>query len=517
MQNVTVLISFSLYSLVIIALGIYSAKFARRSNEDYYLAGRRLGPWVTSLSASASSESGWVMMGLVAESYRDGLAAFWVVPGCLLGYVCNWFFVAKRLRAKSREIGALTVPDFFSRFFNEKLPILRVSAVIIILVSMICYVAAQFDAAGTAFSAAFDLQFRLGVLIGAGIVLAYTVMGGFRATSWTDFLQSLLMITALVVLPILLVRQIGGWDILIARLGEAPEVMMDGAPYGHFGRELVDAFAGTRGFFAVIGFLLGFLGIGLGYPGQPHAVIRFMAAKDEQAIERGSIIAMVWGLFVFSGAVVIGLAGRVLFDMETIANAERILPVAAINYLPGLLAGFMIAAILAALCSTADSQLVVAASSVAHDLVARKGKLKEDRLPTINRATVLVIGLLAMGLALSGKKDIFNFVLRYAWAFLGASFGPLMILILFWKRLTWPGAVAGMLTGFVTTFVWKNIPVLDDALYNLVAAFFLALVVAMLVSVTTRDRLRRALRAVGGGVRRLLLVNSRRGRSSGAS
>jgi sodium/proline symporter len=488
MQNLTVLISFSLYSLVIIALGVYSAKFARRSNEDYYLAGRRLGPWVTSLSASASSESGWVMMGLVAEAFRDGLATFWVVPGCLLGYVCNWFFIARRLREKSRELGALTVPDFFSRFFNERLPILRISAVIIILVSMVCYVAAQFDAAGTAFSAAFDLQFRLGVLIGAGIVLAYTVLGGFRAVSWTDFLQALLMITALVILPILLVSNIGGWDVLVARLAEAPEVTVNGETYGHFGRELVDAFAGTRGFFAVIGFLLGFLGIGLGYPGQPHAVIRFMAAKDERALKRGSIIAMVWGLFVFSGAVMIGLSGRVLFDVSVIGNAERILPIAAIDYLPGALAGLMIAAILAALCSTADSQLVVAASSVANDIVARRSSSKEERLAVVNRVTVLIIGLLAMGLALSGKKDIFNFVLRYAWAFLGASFGPLMILTLFWKRLTWHGAVAGMLTGFVTTFVWKNIPVLDDALYNLVAAFFLALVTAMVVSVATSGR-----------------------------
>ena len=212
-------ISFAIYTLAIVAIGIYSARFAQRSDEDYFLAGRKLGPWVAALSASASSESGWVTLGLVGMAFRQGMAAYWVVPGVLLGFIFNWFVIAGRMQDRSKSLGALTLPDFFSKHFNERVPVLRLLSVVVILTAMWLYVAAQFSAAGDAFDAAFgNINYRVGVLLGAGIVLVYTVIGGFRAACWTDFVQGLLMVGVLVIFPIYLLINIGGFDFLQQQL-----------------------------------------------------------------------------------------------------------------------------------------------------------------------------------------------------------------------------------------------------------------------------------------------------------
>ncbi len=465
--QLTVSISFIVYTLGIVLVGLYSARFSSRSTSDYLLAGKGLGPWVTAISASASSESGWVTLGLVGTAFTEGLATFWVVPGCLLGYAFNWWFMARPIHQHASMHEIYTIPDLMGSLFRDREHAVRLISVAVIFFMMTAYVAAQFNAAGKAFEAVFHIRYEFGVLIGVGIVLLYTITGGFRAVAWTDFVQGMMMCLALVFLPILTVTHIGGWSNVMAGLAKQD-------------LSLVSWSAGKTGFLA-FGLIFGWLGIGLGYPGQPHVLIRFMAARNEATIKKGRIIAMVWGTLVFTGAVVLGLASRTL--LGELGDAEQALPIIALKILPGLLAGLMLAAVLAAICSTADSQLLVASSSLSHDLYARlTGKDLNSRfIVNIDRLSVCVVGILAMLLALTENRMIFTFVL-YAWAGLGAAFGPPLILGLLWKKTTSTGAIAGAIVGFTTILIWKNVPALSSAIYELVPGFFLGFFMVWVVS-----------------------------------
>jgi len=380
--NMTVIVvAFAIYTIVIVGVGLYSARFARRSDEDYFLAGRSLGPWVAAMSASASAESGWVTMGLVGLAFSVGYSAYWLIPGVCLGYIFNWFFMAARLRDRSADLGALTLPDVFAMHFRERLPVLRLLSVLVILVAMLLYVAAQFAAAGKAFDFAFgdNVSYWQGVIIGGVIVLLYTVLGGFRAACWTDFLQALIMIGALVGFPLYVMFTVGGYSFINEHLSAA-EIS------GH-GENLLGFFPQKSGF-ALLGFVFGSSGLGVnfGYPGQPHILVRYMALRDRKEAVIGGMVAVVWMFLVLWGAVTIGLLARamaesgatgtewgavILADMASDnpeVLKETALLAAAVNMLPGAIAGFVLAAVLAAICSTADSQLVVAASSVANDV-----------------------------------------------------------------------------------------------------------------------------------------------------
>jgi sodium/proline symporter len=460
-------LSFIIYTLAIVAVGLYSARYASRSTADYLLARKGLGAWVTALSASASSESGWVTLGLVGTAFSEGLAAIWVAPGCLLGYVFNWWVMARAVNKYSATREIYTIPDLLASIYKDKALIIRWVSVVVIFFMMTAYVAAQFNAAGKAFEAVFHVKYIFGVLIGFAIVVVYTVSGGFRAVAWTDFIQGILMWTALVFLPILVIIHGGGF-------GEVFKTLAATDP------NLVKITGSKMGFLA-LGLVIGWLGIGLGYPGQPHVIIRFMATRDEASIIRGRIVAMIWGVFVFTGAVFLGLACRAVFGH--LVDAEQALPIISIQLLPGALAGLMLAAVLAAICSTADSQLLIASSSISHDLYARlTGKdLNSRHVVNMDRLAVVLLGVLALLLALTENRVIFSFVL-YAWAGLGAAFAPPLILGLFWKKATSSGAIAGAIVGFLTVVIWKNIPTLSNVLYELVPGFFLALATVWLVS-----------------------------------
>ena len=373
-------ISFAVYTLAIVAIGIYSARLAKRSDEDYFLAGRKLGPWVAALSASASSESGWVTLGLVGMAFRTGMAAYWIVPGVLLGFIFNWFVLAGPMQERSKSLGALTLPDFFAKHFDERVPVLRLLSVVVILTAMWLYVAAQFNAAGDAFSAAFDtLDYRVGVLLGAAIVLAYTVIGGFRAACWTDFVQGLLMVGVLVIFPIYLLVHIGGFDFLQQQLTSID------AQRASVGDPSMLTFWPDKTGAALIGFLLGSgaLGINFGFPGQPHVLVRFMALRRRKDAIIGGIIAVTWAAMIIWGAVTIGIIVRAMTqggaewtsELTAQIGAEGAgqtgLVLAAKHMLPGVLSGVVLAAVLAAICSTADSQLIVAASAGANDVYAQ--------------------------------------------------------------------------------------------------------------------------------------------------
>ncbi len=494
-------VSFAVYTLLIVAVGVITGRNAGTDDESYFLGGRTLGPWVAALSASASSESGWLTLGLVGWAFSSGASALWILPGVLLGYLFNWLVLAGRLRTDSERLGAITLPDFLSYRFGEGSrgregtpPVLRVLSVLVILVAMWMYVAAQFAAAGKAFEAAFGVDYLVGVGIGAAIVLGYTVIGGFRAACWTDFVQALVMVAALVVFPAWMLWDAGGTAFIHEQLAAS-------------GDSTLLAFWPQKSGAALVGFLFGSgaLGINFGYPGQPHVLIRFLAMRDRRDAIAGAVISVTWAALVLFGAVTLGLLARayVVSGAEwtapmaaELANGasdagETALVLSANALLPGMLSGVVLAAVLAAICSTADSQLVVAASSVASDLLGRLGRGRSSTL--INRLTVFVLGLGAIGLVIDPDIKVFSFVLTYGWAVLGAAFGPQMLLALFWKRATRGGAIAGMVTGFTVAVVWNEVydaSATGVELYNLPVAFLAALAVNVFVSLASwRDEL----------------------------
>lgn len=478
-------VSFAIYSLFIIGIGLYSARFAKKSDEDFHLAGRSLRSWVAALSASASSESGWVTLGLVGWAFTEGVRAYWIVPGCVLGFIFNWFVLAGPLHDRSKELGALTLPDFFSKHFGEKKPWIRIMAVISIMVAMLLYVAAQFAAAGKSFAATFPgMPYQGGVMVGATIVLLYTVTGGFRAVCWTDFLQGLLMLGTLVVFPAYLLISSGGFGTTVEQLRSVSPEMV----------KLVPSLAPI----AFLGFLLGSgaLGINFGYPGQPHVLVRFMSLKSRKEVFLGGVISVFWAIFVLSGAVTVGLVARgmaasgaawaqVMLEKPDIYG-ELGLVLSAMYLMPGMLSGLVLAAVLAAICSTADSQLAVAGSMISSDVYANmiEKKSKKSHL-RLNRISILVMGVLAVLLVINEEIRVYKYVLTYGWAILGASFGPQMILVLFWKRASRAGCLAGMITGFVVAVAWPHIydvKATGVEIYNLPFAFIMAFLVNVVVS-----------------------------------
>jgi sodium/proline symporter len=479
-------ISFIVYSLLIITIGLLSTRRRKRTADDFVLANRELGPWVSALSASASSESGWVMLGLVGEAYLFGAAAFWIVPGIAAGYMFNWFVIAERLRRATSESGAVTLPQFILQRFGAGSLSLRLIPVLIITFALLTYVAAQMNAAGKAFEAVFSLPYVWGVLAGAVIILTYTITGGFRAICWTDVIQASFMVIALIGMPIIVLIELGGYGSFLSAARTMDPQMLTFS-YGKAG-------------FAMIGFVVGLLGIGLGYPGQPHVLSRFMAAKDSPSVRKAGRIALVWMILAYLGAIFFGLFARVYFGV--IADPEQALPLACSELLPPILGGFVIAAIVSAICSTADSQLIVVSSSISRDVLPVFAKSEESPSNTSqesdqksltdrfrktlwnDRAVLVVLALIAIALAAMKSRVIFEFVL-YAWSALGASFGPVVILGLLWKKANKAGAIAGMMTGLAVTVVWRNIPALKSAMYELVPAFVLSFLAVVLFSLIT--------------------------------
>jgi sodium/proline symporter len=471
-----VAISFTLYTVAIVALGLYSARFSKETAADFFLADRGLGAWVAALSSSASAESGWVTLGLVGMAYKTGIGAMWIVIGTFVAFLFNWFVLAWRLRTVSEQYEALTLTDVLaSPHRGLSAQLIRCVGVVIIITMLTAYVAAQLNAAGKTFQGTFGWNYLTGVLVGAGIVIVYTVTGGFRAIAWTDVVQGTFMIITVTVLPMILIAKVGGPFSFWEQLASDPT-----------NSTLTDPLAGKSGL-ALLGFLALWLGVPLGNPGQPHVLVRLMAVKDKTAVMRGGVISSLWVLVLFSGAVALGMAARVYFgEME---DPEQTLPMVArdSSIVPGFIGGMIIAAVLAAICSTADSQLLVSASSISHDLLVRVFGF-EPSLATrkvLDRLAVVFIGAVATSIAAAEVRSVFSFVLDYGWAGLGAGFGPALILSLFWKRTSGWGVVAGMVVGTTTAIIWKQFPALQSQLYNLVPAFALSLGTIVLVSLLT--------------------------------
>ena len=412
--------------------------------EDFHLAGRSLGAWTAGISSTASSESGWVTLGAVGMTYTHGLSGLWYAPGCLLGYLVNLYIVAPRLRKMSERQGSITLTDVITRRWGDPHNVLRVTATTIILVCMMGYVAAQMTAAGKAFSSSLGMEGRsgylLGVFIGALVIILVTFMGGFRAVAWTDLFQGLLVALALIALPLYAIARLGGFGALINGLGAIdPNLLTVG---------------GDRVGPAMWGFIVGELGIGLGYPGMPHVVTRYMATKSQTEIRRLRAIAMLWGIAVFYGAGLVGLAARVM--LPSLADGEQALMVMALELVHPILAGLLLAAVISAILSTVSSQLLVAASAVSYDIVEETLGFETDdrRSLRLGRLTVVVIGILGVLVALTEVRLVFWFVL-FAWSGLGAAFAPLVLFAAFNSAISRFGAFAGMLTGVGVTVAWK--------------------------------------------------------------
>jgi len=486
-------ISFIMCTVFIVGVGLLSARRSTGTDEDYFLAGRKLGPWVAALSASASGSSGWVTMGLVGLGFSAGFRAYWLIPGVVFGIAFNWFVLAGKLRQQAANLDALTIPDYLASKFNERLPLLRLLSVVVILAAMFLYVAAQLAAAGKAFEATFTgVDYKLGVGIGAAIILTYTVLGGFRAASWTDFAQGLLMLAVLVGLPVYLLVTQGGLGPVAAQLRKVDPALVRWAP------------AGVDSPLAIIGFLLGAsaLGINFGYPGQPHVLVRYMALRDKREARIGGVISVTWAALVYFGAITIGLFTRAISEggapwgadllADPATKGELALVVSTMHLTPGIFAGAALAAILAAIASTADSQLVVAGSAVAHDVYARLIDRKRQRShAAVNRIVVFTLGAGAALLVLDKDVRIYTYVLVYGWAMLGAAFGPQIALAALWPRATYAGCLAGMATGFVVAIFWSRVydaQATGVEAYNLTVAFFAALIVNVVISLFTAKK-----------------------------
>ena len=476
---------FVLYLAVLAAIGVYCTRF-NRTLADFVLGGRRLGPWVTALSAQASDMSAWLLIGLPATAYVAGLSAVWAVLGWGIGTVFNWVVIAPRLRRDTQATGALTIPDSLAARYaaGSRVPIVRVLSVVVILVAYATYIASQFMAAGKVFETTFGgistpwgtlgIGYHAGMGVGVGIILLYTVLGGFTAVAWTDLAQGLLMVLTVVVLPLVGLAALGGlpvlWDRRAASAAARPGVS-----------------AGTRGRAFAVGVCVGGPSWGLGYPGQPHILVRFMALRDPRDMRRAAVIGIVWVVLAMCGAVFLGLVGRV--TLPHLGDADHVMPALAVRLVHPALAGVMIAGAVAAMMSTVDSQLLVAASAVEEDVYIRLlgGRPRDRAAVWIGRITVLALGAAALPIAWN-RASVFQTVLN-AWGVLAAGLGPVVILGLLTKRTNQWGAFVGILAGagIAQAWVWIG-PLLGPnsiASNGLVLGFFANLILAYVVSLLT--------------------------------
>ena len=430
MINQKILATIVIYNLLLIAVGFW-AKRRTINQDDFYIGNRSLGPWVAALSASASSSSAWTLLGVSGAAYAWGLPAVWILPGVLLGYFVSWTWVAPRLMQISQETGAVTLPELLFYDYNskEKIILMRLST-IIITCSLVLYVAAQFQAAGTTFSSALGISQEISVIMGALVILIYTFLGGFWAVSLTDSIQAILMFVIALFLPALLLFLVGGFNELIFSIhtiGSPEEKNLTGVHSGLMG----------------LGFIIGTLGIGFGYPGQPFVVNRFMAARNLEVIRRGRIIALIWATIMFSGMILLGLCAKVMYS--TVSNPESVLFFVSQRLFGPLFSGIVTAAILSAIMSTADSQLLTVASSVNRDWFGGK----ESAISTA-RLAIIVVVIAATLISIIAPETIFDRVV-FAWTAIGAAFVPMV----FAKVLKWniSATVAGLSVciGFLMT------------------------------------------------------------------
>ena len=486
------LITIVVYMAMLIFIGFRVSK-KNTSASSFFLGGRTLGPYVTAMSAEASDMSGWLLMGLPAVALMGGLAeAAWTAIGLAVGTYLNWLFVAKRLRVYSQRVDAFTLPDFFARRFGDKRKVLTLVSAIFIIVFFVPYTASGFAACGKLFASLFGMDYVLAMVLSAIVIVTYCTLGGFLAASLTDFIQSIIMTVALLVVLGLGEGLVNGFDQVFANVQP-----LDGFLNLFQGHNVATGTAGSYGALPVVSTLAW----GLGYFGMPHILLRFMGIQDENKLKTSRRVASVWVVISMGIAVLIGVVGYSLMKngivgpYESASAAETIIVdiskfLSKFGAIPAFTAGIILAGILASTMSTADSQLLAAASSVSQNLVVETfgAKMSAKTNMWIARVSVIVISIVAVFLALDPSSSVFRIV-SFAWAGFGAVFGPAMLCALFWKRTTMPGVIAGMISGGAMIFLWKFVIAQLGgvfAIYELLPAFILALVVIIVVSLLTK-------------------------------
>ena len=500
-DTLQIFIAMAAYMLVVIGIGLWFAKRAQQSSDNFFLGGRSLGPWVAAMSAEASDMSGWLLMGLPGVAYWCGIAdAAWTAIGLALGTYLNWLIVSKRLRNYSFVSGnSITLPEFFSNRYHEKKKVLLTVSALFILVFFAVYAASCFVTCGKLFSTLFGYSYHSMMIVGVVFVLFYTFIGGFLAESASDFMQAIVMIFALLVVLVTGTVSVGGLDVVLENAKAIPGYFsldaMASPILGEDGLQQVVNGAPLFGEPTPYGLLsvLSMLAWGLGYFGMPQVLLRFMAIRRADELTRSRRIATVWVLISLAAAVFIGVLGRALFPAEagllTAGGAENVFITLSESLLPPLLAGIVMAGILDAIISSSDSYLLIAASAFAKNIFG--GLLKKDAsdksIMTVTRIILVVISLVGMVIAWDENSVIFTIV-SFAWAGFGATFGPIMLFSLFWKRTNQAGAIAGMISGGAMVFIWKLlIKPMGGVLgiYELLPAFIVSCIFIVVVSLVT--------------------------------
>jgi sodium/proline symporter len=483
------------YLVGLAAIGLVASRRVKDIS-DFFVGGKKLGFWLVSFSSRATGESGWLLLGFTGMGYAIGVQAFWVVMGEMFGVTLCWVLLTQRFKALTDRYDSITIPDYLESRFGEVGHALRAISALVLAVFVTAYVSAQFTAAGKAFVGFLGVPYHWGVVIGLVIVAFYSIAGGFVAVAWSDLVQGILMLVGLVVTPIVALAVIGGFGPLADGLAAAdPALLTIFGADGATPRAIVGAF--------------GMFAIGWGFLGSPQLFVRFIAIKSTKELAKGSVVAVLYTCLADVGAVLTGMCGRVL--LGGLEDKEQVLPELANSVMPTLAVGLLIAIVLAAIMSTADSLLVLAASALVRDLWQKilRPEATDQSLTRLSRIVTLVISVVALGFALTEARVIFWFVL-FAWAGIASAFCPVIVLSLFWSRLTRPAAMAAMITGFAVTIGWKLMPpawlglsglipilappdkpihelVCADLVYEMIPAFLTASAVAVVISLLTQQ------------------------------
>lgn len=496
LTKVIELIVFGLYLLFMLSIGF---GFMNKNNtlNDYFLGGRGLNKWVAAMSAQASDMSGWLLLGLPGTAYivfGGTTEAIWTAIGLAIGTYLNWLFVAKRLR-KQTEVSnnSITIPVYFENRFEDKTHILRLASAIFIMFFFLIYTASQFTAGAKLLEATFGIPYVWGLIIGAAIITAYTFTGGFSAVAWTDLVQGVIMFFAILIVPFIIIYQLGGFENV--SIGFKGLESVTGEVFSWIPK---NPFGGVN-----VLLLISSIGWGLGYFGQPHILSRFMAIKSSKEIQPARVIAMFWVIATLAAAVVVGALGRLFFtsglapaNFTEMVNGDSeqvfMLLIQSIfgnsgNIILTVIAGLLLTAILAAIMSTADSQLLVTASTFGEDIIplVSKKELSNKKMVSISRLAVAIVALIAIFISLDRNSSVFDLV-SMAWGGFGAAFGPCILFSLYWRRMTAPAAIAGVLTGGIVDIVWHYLSGGIFDVYELVPAFVISSIVIIVVTLLTK-------------------------------
>ena len=464
-MNTPTLTTFIIYLVVMLALGVIAYRITDNLS-DYVLGGRRLGSGVAALSAGASDMSGWLLLGLPGAIYASGMSQMWIAVGLTIGAFLNWQFVARRLRIYTEVANdSITVPDYLENRFADASKILRIISAVVILLFFAFYTSSGMVAGAKLFEASFGLDYFTALWVGGLVIVSYTFLGGFLAVSWTDFIQGILMFCALLLVPMIAVQVLGGWGDTTAAVGSIDA-------------SFNDAFAGMT-LFGIVSLMAW----GLGYFGQPHIIVRFMAMRRASDVPKARAIGMTWMILSLFGAIFVGYAGIAFFSDSPLEDSEKVFIVMATTLANPWIAGVLLAAILAAVMSTIDSQLLVSSSALAEDFYKPflRKNASEKELVWVGRGAVIGIALIALLIAGNPESKVLSLV-SYAWGGFGAAFGPVIILSLFWRGMSRNGALAGIIVGAATVVIWKQLSGGIFEMYEILPGFIACALAIFIVS-----------------------------------